>query len=347
MMGDKYSRQRWIDCAKAIAIIAVVVDHCNMRLYTNQVIAQASYFSVSLFVLLSGISTWISDTHAPMDFKKSIRKAGVLHLHYALATFLLTCYYTSFFDLKTYLNYLFSFSITAPYYYFVFFIQLVIISPVLLAWCKYCAKQKWTFLWHLIILVLLGLLSAVCIRYTYILPVYGGGQFLFGGTYIILYYMGIMLESMNIFKRRKTDKIIMLMISALAWICWLLGCYWDKFPFDQWMMPYWGVGINPPSIQLMVFAIITLFLLYALFSLLEGSSMKAFKGVVSFFSWMGKYTLYIFMYHYLVMDVVFPIVNGMNIWFVRIFLFVPMILLPAIAVALFKKIRETTIRGFK
>ena len=76
MKCDSMNRQTWIDCAKAIAIMAVAVDHCNGMLYTNPIIAQASYFSVSLFVLLSGLTAWLSDTYKPLNMKKALRKAG-------------------------------------------------------------------------------------------------------------------------------------------------------------------------------------------------------------------------------------------------------------------------------
>lgn len=65
------NRIKWIDCAKAVAIIAVVLDHCNGLLYTNALIAQSSYFSVSLFVLLSGMSANLSSSnrkkHMPIN----------------------------------------------------------------------------------------------------------------------------------------------------------------------------------------------------------------------------------------------------------------------------------------
>ena len=44
-------RIKWIDCAKTVAIIGVLIDHNNGLLYTNQVIAKGSYFGVSLFIL--------------------------------------------------------------------------------------------------------------------------------------------------------------------------------------------------------------------------------------------------------------------------------------------------------
>ena len=53
---NKKSRVLWIDCAKAMAIIAVLLDHSNGIFYTNSWIATSSYFSVSLFVILAGMT---------------------------------------------------------------------------------------------------------------------------------------------------------------------------------------------------------------------------------------------------------------------------------------------------
>ncbi len=51
-------RIKWIDCAKTVAIIGVLIDHNNRLLYTNQTIAKASYFAVCLFVILAGITAF-------------------------------------------------------------------------------------------------------------------------------------------------------------------------------------------------------------------------------------------------------------------------------------------------
>lgn len=177
-------RIEWIDCAKFIAIIAVATDHCNGFLYTKPLIANASYYSVSLFVLLSGIATWIvyekgKDISFAAQFKKVIKILGA----YALATFIVLCIMQRRFDLKTYLNYLIGFNIQGPYYYIVFFIQLIMISPVLVNWCRFVNNRKYKWVIQLGTLGFLGWFAYISINYTYILPVHGGGQYL-GGRYI-------------------------------------------------------------------------------------------------------------------------------------------------------------------
>lgn len=335
------NRRAWIDCAKAIAIMAVVVDHCSGVLYTNSIIGKASFFSVSLFVLLSGLTAWISNTYKPRDLKKALKKALTLYIQYAVATFVLLCFYKHFFDFKTYLDYLFNFSVTDPFYFFVFFIQLVMISPILLFWCKYCGGKRCGWLLHIITLIFLCFLSSVCIRYTYILPVYGGGQYLFGGTYIILYYIGILLGNSDVFNGTKRKKMVILITSILLWTGWLIGLLSKKLPFDQWMNKYWGDGFNPPSVQLGIYAIITMFLLHALFSLLEESDIRVFRCLVCLFSWIGRNTLYIFMYHLMVRDLMIPYINEMNKFIVGggIIAFALIIILPVIAADIMKRFK--------
>lgn len=120
MITEK-KRINWLDCTKTIAIMAVIVDHCNGGLYTNPKIAQASYFSTSLFVLLAGIS---ADLAFEKDVKsgknKTFQRLEKIFIQYAFATLILTCYLNKFFDLKIYLSNVINFSASGLYYYFVF-----------------------------------------------------------------------------------------------------------------------------------------------------------------------------------------------------------------------------------
>lgn len=185
-LNIRNNRVQWIDCAKTIAIIAVLVDHCNGILYDNQYIAQTSYFSVSLFVLLSGMTSYISSSKNGINWKRQLKRIGKLFLQYALAVFIVLIALMHYFDLKTYLQYIVSFNIQAPYYFLVFYIQLLLLTPLLIHWCEFCDLRKYKYVWHITTLLVLIQLSSVFIRYTYILPVHGGGQYLAGGTYIIL-----------------------------------------------------------------------------------------------------------------------------------------------------------------
>jgi len=118
-----------------------------------------------------------------------------------------------------------------------------------------------------------------------------------------------------------------------------------SLPFDQWLMPYYGNGFNPPSVRFIVFSIITLFVLYSLFSLLEENTWEIIQQVVDLFSFIGKHTLYVFMYHLFVKDMILKYFSAVlvNKWAMRICIFVPMIVAPVITVYLVKRIRHILI----
>lgn len=51
---------QWINGAKFIAIMAVILDHTHGILYFDGRIAMGTHFSVALFVFISGITSYIS-----------------------------------------------------------------------------------------------------------------------------------------------------------------------------------------------------------------------------------------------------------------------------------------------
>lgn len=53
----------WVNGAKLVAMLAVLVDHTNGVLYTSQEVALASYFSVALFILLSGMASYMANAN--------------------------------------------------------------------------------------------------------------------------------------------------------------------------------------------------------------------------------------------------------------------------------------------
>lgn len=194
-------RIKWIDCAKAIAIIAVVVDHCYGILYADARIANASYFSVTLFVMLSGLSTCMTSRNGNIEsityqLKKILNFLG----EYMIATFVIQIFSSKFFDFKLYVTNVLEFSMAPQFYFLEFFFQLLLISPILVRWCMYCNAQKAKLVWHLGTIFALGVLCSFCMNYTSMYPLlYGAGKYLFGGTFLLVYYIGILFGNFNLF----------------------------------------------------------------------------------------------------------------------------------------------------
>lgn len=335
-------RIKWVDCAKAMAIMGVIMDHTNGLLYTNQAIAYASYFAVGVFILLAGIMAYKTTPVVRGGGCKYLKSLGHFLSQYAVATFVIQIWYTHFFDLRTYVSYLLNFSIQGPYYFLLFFLQLKLITPFLVMWCRFCDKQKIKYFWHFITIACLCWFCSILVYYTFILPVHGGGKNLFGGTFLLLYYIGILFGNFNVFDKLIEKKYFVLGISIILWIVWWRLYCLGKLPFDVWLSAYWGNGFNPPSINAMVFSIISLFVFYSAFCLFEDYGKQVGRCIVNILSFIGQYTLYIFMYHLLVRDIVltlFPQVQS-NIWLMRFAIFIPMLLAPVLIAWLIKKIRN-------
>lgn len=60
----------WLDFGKFIAILAVLLDHSSGLLYKTPLIQRATFFSVSLFILTSGITSYYSFLHKTRNAQK-------------------------------------------------------------------------------------------------------------------------------------------------------------------------------------------------------------------------------------------------------------------------------------
>lgn len=327
----RVKRKRWLDCTKAVAIIAVIVDHTYGVLHGDKILLYASFFSVGLFVLTAG---FVVNIDRVKSFSYQAKKVGKMFLQYAIATAIVLFCVERFFDLKQYIMHLLNFSITPSYYYMLFFIQLILISPLLAFWFRICECRRGRMLFHVITLLVLCWMASIFVRYTYVLPVWGGGQYIFGGTYIVLYYIGILISNLKIFDisrwslktRIVTSIITLLVFGALVW-----ARVSDNLVIDKVLSPYWGEGINPPSIQAMLLAMAVFIGCYAFFTLLVEVNCNMIKYLLRILEIVGQNTLYVFLYHLLVRDILRKLLsNYISIWFIRVLIFISMITLPVI-----------------
>lgn len=111
--------EKWINIAKVVAILAVLTDHTYMVLYDNDLILLGSFFSVSLFMLLSGY-TFVIAAEKKRNFtlwqltKKNLTK---IMIPYVGATFIYFIIDTHSFIFDEFLNRLFHFNMSIPFYY--------------------------------------------------------------------------------------------------------------------------------------------------------------------------------------------------------------------------------------
>ncbi len=294
------NRVAWIDAAKFVAIVAVIVDHTYKYLYYNQNIAIGSRFSVSLFIILSGITSWLSD-------KK--RCGGVLKNFYCdlrkmLPAYLIACFIyqvvdTHFFDFKTYAQHVIFFDTRMAFYFVLLYIQMMILNRIFFILLVNIPDDK-CVLKEIIILIVIIVISSFTTNYTNILNVYGGGGKLFGGTYMILFYIGMLFSKHSIFRQfeKNTKYLLICVVSGIIWIYyWRMTCTYGNV-FDQYI--FLGNGINPPSVTVSISALLMLIFCYGFFNFC--STIPYLEYVTLICSYVGQYTLYIFLYHLLFLD---------------------------------------------
>ncbi len=87
-----------------------------------------------------------------------------------------------------------------------------------------------------------------------------------------------------------------------------------------------GKGFNPPSISILILAVIVLCFAFGIFTLLERYKYTAV--ISNMVAWIGKHTLYIFLYHMLLLIFVlerhtFENINIKRIVYLSAMIFVP------------------------
>ena len=138
------NRIKWLDCAKAIAILAVLTDHTSGALYTNDNISMLSFFSVSLFILLAGMTSYIANSHHRQDsyffffFRSSKKILGA----YILATIMYTIRFSKSLDFLTVIKSLIYFNATGPFYYVILYIQLMLVSKLVYSLVEYSKIKR-------------------------------------------------------------------------------------------------------------------------------------------------------------------------------------------------------------
>lgn len=181
-------REAWIDIAKCIAILAVLVDHvfgCEARVGRTLFVSW-SYFSVSLFVLIGGFNAGRSLLRKDGDsFWPSVpwRGIGKLFGAYLIAVAVYRVAEAHEFDLVEYLRSVCSFNAAGPFYFVAFYVQLLFVSPLIYGFLR----RK-----PLVALALIALAAHWFTRHTTMFPLaYGGGRSLLGGYFLLTYAIGM------------------------------------------------------------------------------------------------------------------------------------------------------------
>lgn len=333
----------WIDCVKFIAIFAVIMDHTRNILYTNAVIQTVSFFSVTVFVFLSGVTSYYSvKRHKDRNLVHEIgRRLGIIVWPYMVATLIYQLAHDHAFDIKIFLLHLVRFDASAPFYFVAFFIQLIIIAPGLVYLLDKCQKSKRKLIGYMMLLLLMIGIALLSIRYTGFGEIYGGGHYLFGGSYLVVFFLGMLFAHLGMPIYRKWGyEIALFAISIVLMSGMMIGLILRGMWLDYHQ--FFGIGLNPPGITLFSYSMTVIAVLMLIFSWMERSRVKGFSFFARVIGKLGSYSLYIFLYHLLFMEVMEAVTRkiNFNIQWVKCVVYLPaMILGPIVFVELYRYVK--------
>ena len=292
----KNQNEIWIDIAKAVSIFGVVLLHVQGYVYNSEFIYQSVRFVVALFILIGGYNAITSyERRGKFLLMNKIKR---ILIPYVVATIIYCVWNNRSFNVLTILDSLIHFNACSPMYYVAAYLQLLIISPVLIwviGWCENGVKTK--FLRYL---VSWGIVLVVCYlssHYTNILGIIIGGGNLFSGNWLIFWFAGMCLWKWGVPSLCKKHKYTVAIASTLVLITWhylfvgkeliirltpmldseTIDLTWGHF-FEVIVLVFWFVSVTAS---------------------LEGLEKKQINTLLTDIGFFGKQSLYIFLYHIL------------------------------------------------
>ena len=152
----QHKRVVWVDLAKALAIIGVMVDHTRGILYNDRGMKRASFFSVGLFLIVMGVtSAWSLLKGKNWNLWGRCWRIGGPYL---MATLVFCLLNTGAIDFEAYLSYVVRFNASGPFYYVLMYLQFLVIVPVLALFAR-CSG------WRGVVLEVLGLLVCMVVAW--------------------------------------------------------------------------------------------------------------------------------------------------------------------------------------
>ena len=299
----------WINCAKFFAILAVVIDHVKGILYEDEAVQYIFFYSVTVFLFLAGMTAYYSlQNRKPEESfgRWVVRRIGGILVPYLAAVAVYQYVRTGFqLNLGAFVLWAVNFNLEGQFYYVLIYIQLIAAAPVLYLLVMNCRRGKASFLFRGIFLVLAWFASMFCMKHTFALETYGGGKYLLGGTYLFVFAAGMVAADMHISLSGKkkagiaSAASVVLLAGAMAFLLH------DRLAWDESMFG-WLLRVNPPGITLILYSLAVIFFLFSVCTFLAMLQNRVVDKILQALQYLGKYTLYIFLYHTLILDTLLP-----------------------------------------
>lgn len=250
-------------------------------------------FSVSLFVLIGGVNIYTSfERQERLNWKFISTRILRILMPYLVASIVYHVALYKSFNLSAFWNQLITFSASPPFYFVEFYLELIIISPVLFYLIKTIENHKQKKILLLISNLIFWAISNLLI----FIRVPGGSlgaAFLFGGTFLSIFFLGISFYPLIMNLDNKKGSIL---LGALAFFCLIFS----------------GIDIQrilrtPPNVYTLIYTLGYFLLIYSLRIFINYEKTLLTKVICL----CGKYSLFIFLYHILFIHLTKKIVSGL------------------------------------
>lgn len=275
-------RINWIDVLRGIAIIAVVIDHSfSLRTeYSWITVQKHTYFSISWFVFLAGLTSSLS--YANIKSKNIRQKISVFYLKrlHILIAYILASLVSGLVFLRggSDINKLFSgiinFNIDPPFYFMFLIINLYLVFPVLFLISRLSNKAWFPGLSVIFIIVLTRINPYVSLPWRYELE-----NLVAGGIYLPVFYLGVIYSRIGNWVNKYALRAAPVIFIILEYI-WI-------FNID--------FLVHKPNYILFAWS---LSLLFTAKSIVVSIPLKPVWSILAF---CGRSSLYIFLYHFLLL----------------------------------------------
>lgn len=144
---------------------------------------------------------------------------------------------------------------------------------------------------------------------------------------------------------------IVFSIGFVATTGWSLFVSENRCKLDR-IFPF-GEGLNPPGVSLGLHAVLIAVTIYAFDQLVNNINNEKLFKLYEKAAFLGKHTLYIYLYHRLFLDFIFPLLRGTtgividNMWVKRVVYFPVIIICPIFMGKLFAAINRIISQGSK
>lgn len=252
---------------------------------------------MALFVVIGGfnvMSSWIKREN--VIIKK--RLSGIL-LPYFMATIIYTAYSQHYLDVVVVLKHLLHFDASGPLYYVAVYMQLLLITPILISSLNWCCGENVIFKYILVWIVVLSI-CYMTVHYTNLFDIVLGGGNLFAGPWLFFWFLGMFLRKVDL--HLSLDRLNMPGLIC----CFALLIVW------QYLFIFRGLNLKLGSVfggtqVIMTWAnglqsVLIFYWIKELTEFIKEKTGCVGKWLLLPIGFVGRHTLYVFLYHMLFLD---------------------------------------------